>query len=179
MANGRWIPSPLKPATTTDDRGHYRISGLPKGKYAVKADLPTDQSTTGLGSGSFDMHPNYGDALVVYSGGVFREKDIKPIEVGAGDDVDGVDLVFPVDNLHLVSGTVTAKTDSHPLNAGWVNLTTPRPRPCCATRRSRRTAASVQLRSRRPVPIGDIARRRRGQGRPPGGLCANGGTPRS
>jgi hypothetical protein len=123
--DGKWKVdtfSPLKPATTTDDRGHYRISGLPKGKYAVRADLPTDQSTTGLGSGSFDMHPNYGDALVVYSGGVFREKDIKPIEVGAGDDVDGVDLVFPVDNLHLVSGTVTAKTDNHPLNAGWVNL---------------------------------------------------------
>jgi hypothetical protein len=68
------------------------------------------------------MHPNTGDALVIYSGGVFREKDVKPIEVGAGEDVDGVDLVFPVDNLHLVSGTVTAKTDNHPLNTGWVSL---------------------------------------------------------
>ena len=119
--DGKWKVdtfSPLKPATTTDDRGHYRISGLPKGKYAVRADLPTDQSTTGLGSGSFDMHPNYGDALVVYSGGVFREKDIKPIEVGAGDDVDGVDLVFPVDNLHLVSGTVTARADNHRRDTG-------------------------------------------------------------
>jgi hypothetical protein len=126
--DGKWKVDtfgPLKPATTTDDRGHYRISGLPKGKYAVRADLPTDQATTGLGPGSFDMHPNYGDALVVYSGGVFREKDIKPIEVGAGEDVDGVDLVFPIDNLHLVSGTVTAKADNHPLNAGWVNLKDP------------------------------------------------------
>ena len=123
--DGKWMVdtfSPLNPAPATDDRGHYRISGLPKGKYAVRADLPTNQSTNGLGSGSFDMHPNYGDALVVYSGGVFREKDVKPVEVGAGEDVDGVDLVFPVDNLHLVSGTVTAKTDNHPLNAGWVNL---------------------------------------------------------
>jgi hypothetical protein len=123
--DGKWKVdtfNPLMPATTTDDRGHYRISGLPKGKYAVRADLPTNQSTSGLGSGTFDMHPNYGDALVVYSGGVFRETDIKPIEVGAGEEVDGVDLVFPVDNLHLVSGTVTAKTDNHPLNAGWVNL---------------------------------------------------------
>lgn len=123
--DGKWKAdtfNPLMPATTTDDRGHYRISGLPKGKYAVSADLPTNQSISGLGPGSFDMHPSFGDALVVYSGGVFREKDIKPIEVGAGEDVDGVDLVFPVDNLHLVSGTVTAKTDNHPLNAGWVNL---------------------------------------------------------
>jgi hypothetical protein len=123
--DGKWKVdtfNPSMPATTTDDRGHYRISGLPKGKYAVKADLPTNQSTSGLGPGSIDMHPNYGDALVIYSSGVFREKDIKPIEVGAGDDVDGIDLVFPVDNLHLISGTVTDKTDNHPLNAGWVNL---------------------------------------------------------
>ena len=123
--DGKWKVdsfNPSMPSITTDDRGHYRISGLPKGKYAVRADLPTNQSTTGLGPGSYDMHRNYGDALVVYSGGVSREKDIKPIEVGAGDDVDGVDLVFPIDNLHVVSGTVTAKTDGHPLNAGWVNL---------------------------------------------------------
>jgi hypothetical protein len=83
--------------------------------------LPTTQAIQGL-AGSFDSHFNMGDALVVYSGGVFREKEIKPIEVGAGEDVDGVDIVFPVDNLHLVSGTVAAKTDNHPVNYGVVNL---------------------------------------------------------
>jgi hypothetical protein len=123
--DGKWMVdgfNPLVPATTTDDRGYYRISGLAKGKYAVKTELPTDQSTSGLGPGSFDMHDNIGDALVVYSGGVFREKEIKPIEVGEGKDVDGIDLVFPVDNLRVVSGRVTAKTDNHAVNAGWVNL---------------------------------------------------------
>jgi hypothetical protein len=108
-------------AITTDDRGHYRLSGLAKGKYAIKAELPTHQMISGLG-GSASLHSNIGDALVVYSGSVFRETEIKPIEVGAGEDVDGIDIVFPIDNLHLVSGTVTAKTDNHPLNAGWVNL---------------------------------------------------------
>ncbi|MGA2276907.1 MAG: carboxypeptidase regulatory-like domain-containing protein [Terracidiphilus sp.] len=126
--DGKWVVdafNPLMPATTSDDRGHYRISGLAKGKYAVKAELPTNQMISGLGSGSSSLHSNFGDALVIYSGGVFREKDIKPIEVGAGEDVNGVDLVFPVDDLHLVSGTVTAKTDNHPLNSGWVNLKDP------------------------------------------------------
>jgi hypothetical protein len=123
--NGKWIVdtfNPLVPATTSDDRGHYRISGLAKGKYAVKSELPTNLMISGLGAGSASIHSNFGDALVVYSGGVFREKEIKPIEVGPGEDVDGVDLVFPVDNLHLVSGSVTAKSDNHPLNAGWVSL---------------------------------------------------------
>ena len=124
--DGKWRNSfsyaGMTGAILSDDRGHYRIGGLPKGKYAVKAELPAVQSISGLGSGSFDSHHNYGDALVVYSGGVFREKDIKPIEIGLGDEVDGIDIVFPIDNLHVVSGTVTAKTDNHPVNFGSVSL---------------------------------------------------------
>jgi len=123
--DGKWMVdtfNPLVPATTTDDRGCYRISGLAKGKYAVKAELPWNQIVSGLGPGSVNIHSNFGDALVVYSGGVFREKEIKPIEVGSGEDIDGVDIAFPIDKLHVVSGMVIAKTDNHPLNGGWVNL---------------------------------------------------------
>ncbi len=126
--DGKWKTDSFNPGgqqtNATDDRGHYRICGLAKGKYAIKASLPTRQSISGLG-GSHDMHFVTGDALDVYSGGVFREKDIKPIEVGLGDEIDGIDIVFPVDNLHTVSGTVVAKTDSHPLNNGTVHLDDP------------------------------------------------------
>jgi hypothetical protein len=126
--DGKWKADSFNPggqqANATDDRGHYRISGLAKGKYAIKAELPAFQSIIGLG-GVQSLHNNIGDALVVYSGGVFREKEIKPIEVGHGEDVDGIDIVFPIDNLHVVSGTVTAKTDNHPLNFGLMSLNDP------------------------------------------------------
>jgi hypothetical protein len=119
--DGKWKTDFSNPgaqqSNTTDDRGHYRISGLAKGKYAVKAELPTNQMIQGIG-GSSSLHFNIGDALVVYSGGVFREREIKPIEVGLGEDVDGIDIVFPIDNLHQVSGNVVA-------NAGWVILNDP------------------------------------------------------
>lgn len=125
--NGKW-KADFDPGNqqkhTTDDRGRYRISGLAKGKYAIKAELPTNQMISGLG-GSTDSHFSWGDALVVYSGGVLREKDIKPIEVGLGDEVDGIDISFPVDNIHQVSGTVVAKVDNHPLNSGWASLIDP------------------------------------------------------
>jgi len=68
------------------------------------------------------MSMNPGDALTVYSGGVFRQKDIKPIELGAGQDLDGVDVVFPISGLHAVAGTVVAKTDNHAVNSGTVEL---------------------------------------------------------
>jgi hypothetical protein len=123
--DGKWkqtsVPGTPLSTAADDDRGHYRISGLAKGKYAVKATLPTEQIIQGL-AGSYDNHSNFGDALVVYSGGVFREREVKPIEVGPGEDVDGIDIVFPLDNLHLVSGTVVAKTDNHPVNSGGVKL---------------------------------------------------------
>lgn len=105
----------------TDDRGRYRISGLPPGKYAVKAALPTIQASIGLGAMP-SLHSSMGDMLMVYSGGALHQKDIKPVEIGVGDEVDDIDIVFPIDNLHTVAGTVVAKFDQHPVNAGWVTL---------------------------------------------------------
>jgi hypothetical protein len=121
--DGKWkdlSPSGMMPVTT-DDRGHYRIFGVTAGKYAIKATLPTTQTTTGLGA-TVSMHLSMGDALIVYSGGALHEKDIKPVEVGTGDDIEGIDVVFPLDNLHAVSGSVVAKADNHPVDAGTVVL---------------------------------------------------------
>ena len=126
--DGKWkdvtVPGTTLSTAADDDRGRYRLNGLAKGKYAVKATLPTMQSIQGL-AGLIDSHFNLGDALAVYSGGVFREKQIKPIEVGPGEDVDGIDIVFPLDSLHLVSGTVVAKTDNHSVNSAWVSVIDP------------------------------------------------------
>jgi hypothetical protein len=124
--DGKWKqigPNGAIPAIS-DDRGRYRISGIVAGKYALKAALPTTQTSIGMGggAGSLSFHMNMGDALEVYSGGAMREKDVKPLEVGPGADVDGVDIVFPLDNLHMVSGSVVAKADGHAVNAGMITL---------------------------------------------------------
>jgi len=46
--DGKWkqtsVPGTTLSTAADDDRGHYRISGLAKGKYAIKATLPTMQS---------------------------------------------------------------------------------------------------------------------------------------
>jgi hypothetical protein len=105
----------------TDDHGRYRIYGLLPGKYAVKAALPTIQAASGLGAMPA-IHSSMGDMLTVYSGGALHEKDIKPVEVGPGEEIDGVDVIFPIDNLRTIAGTVVAKSDQHPVNAGWASL---------------------------------------------------------
>ena len=125
--DGKWkdLPSASMAPSTTDDQGRYRISGLPAGQYAVKAALPTVVASTGIGAGSLSMHMNMADALVVYSGGAMWMKDVKPIKLAAGDTLDDVDITFPTDGLHVISGSVVAKSDQHPINAGTIELQDP------------------------------------------------------
>lgn len=121
--DGTWKElTPSASPQMTDDRGQFRFSGLPTGKFAVKAALPTSQASLGIGTGSLAMHLNTGDALIVYSGGATRAKEIKPIEVGTGDDVDGIELVFPLSGLHTLVGSVLVKQDGHAVNSGTVVL---------------------------------------------------------
>jgi hypothetical protein len=54
-----------------------------------------------------------------------REKEIKPVEVGSGDEVDGIEIIFPISGLHALAGTVVAKSDNHPVTAGAVSLLDP------------------------------------------------------
>jgi hypothetical protein len=122
--DGKWkeVSASSMLPSISDDRGRFRFFGMPAGKYAVKAALPTTQAMIGLGAGSISLHMNQGDALVVYSGGALREKDVKPIEVGPGEEIDGIDVVFPIDNLHVVSGNVVAKADGHAVDSGTIEL---------------------------------------------------------
>jgi hypothetical protein len=109
----------------TDDVGHYRISGLPAGKYVIKATLPTIISSFSGLFGSPVMVSSRTDdavALSVYSGNVFREKSAKPIEVSAGTERDDMDIAIPLLGLHTISGSVIALTDGHAINFGTVRL---------------------------------------------------------
>ncbi|MGA8109935.1 MAG: carboxypeptidase-like regulatory domain-containing protein [Acidobacteriaceae bacterium] len=122
--DGQWkeLGGTLPLPSSTDDRGHFRFYGLPPGQYAVKAALPVSQALIGMGPRSISMHMDLGDALIVYSSGALREKDIKPIELGDGEQRDGIEVIFPIHGLHSISGSVVAKSDNHPVNAGTLEL---------------------------------------------------------
>jgi len=104
----------------TDDLGHYRISGLVPGEYALRASLvatATGISASNLGDGGSGIN------LVVYSGDTFSRAKAKPVTLGAGDEHTGVDITIPAHSLHNITGHVYAKADSHTLNMGGVTLT--------------------------------------------------------
>jgi hypothetical protein len=110
----------------TDDRGRFRLIGIPPGEYAVSVSMQLEMlSFSGLigDSGlSVSSSSDGGGEVKIYSGSKFRLKDAKLIEVGEGEQLGGLDMTIPLAGLHQVRGVVTAKRDGHPLNKGRVAL---------------------------------------------------------
>jgi hypothetical protein len=107
--------------TTTDDQGHYRISGLPAGEYLLQTSLAlTDIFVSSLFTESQSTSHNKRYSLNLYSGDVFRPRDAKAIKLGDGDEADSVDITIPLSKLHSVSGSVLAAGSGRAINAGHV-----------------------------------------------------------
>jgi hypothetical protein len=126
---GKWVPfrtnliaGPFG-GTTTDDQGHYRISGLPAGEYLLTTTLAiTDIFINGLFSESRGTSNTNRYSLNLYTGDSFRPRDGKPTKLGDGEEADSVDITIPLSKLHAVSGSVLAANSGRAINAGRVTI---------------------------------------------------------
>lgn len=124
-----WRPIPSNPFEKsspygqTDDRGQYRISGMPPGEYLLEAQLNLMKAFY-----SIDAHGNTSGGEVsigsfaVYSGGKTRRKDAAPFTLTSGEERRGEDVQIPLSRLHTVRGNIVAAHDGHVLNGGAVSL---------------------------------------------------------
>jgi hypothetical protein len=103
---------------TTDDRGVFRITGLPPGSYWVRAVLMTPTATPGTGA----LTAQRMTSVVMYAPGKVRESDAQVISLKSGDERDDVTFVIDLSTLHTVSGHVGA-TDQGNIATGVVRLT--------------------------------------------------------
>ncbi len=108
----------------TDDRGNYRISGLPAGKYLVAVTLDLTRQITYISHGRTSIHDSGGrfDTLAIYSGSTPRLKDAAGFSVDLGEERAGEDLRIPISKLHTIHGNIVSAHDGHVINAGQVNL---------------------------------------------------------
>jgi hypothetical protein len=109
----------------TDDRGHYRIAGVPAGKYVLSATFPAqilDGEGLMSGSGRAGLDRSTFGLLEIYSGNTLRVKDAKPLEFVAGERRSDVDIVVPLSKLRRLSGIVISKDDGQPLKIGILEL---------------------------------------------------------
>ncbi|MGA7313841.1 MAG: carboxypeptidase-like regulatory domain-containing protein [Silvibacterium sp.] len=105
----------------TDDRGNYRISGLPARKYVVRVTLNLMRIIT-YSSGGTSTYGSGGNQLMIYSGSTLRLKDAASFAVYPGEERTGEDLWIPLSKLHTITGNIVSAYDGHVINSGQVDL---------------------------------------------------------
>lgn len=108
----------------TDDRGNYRISGLPPGKYVIESDLEfsdTKWYTFASGSGGASS-TSHATSLPIYSGNTPRKKEAIGFTLQAGEERTGEDILIPISKLHTIKGNIVSARDGHVVNSGGVVL---------------------------------------------------------
>jgi hypothetical protein len=108
----------------TNDLGHYRISGMHGGRYAVEALLSHVDLVPGTNrdSPSSDLMRS---VLVIYSGDATRKSAAASFTLTPGEERTGEDITIPLSKLHTIVGVVTAARDGHPISAGNLALMSP------------------------------------------------------
>ncbi len=129
--DGKWAETRISTVANsfggfnTDDRGMYRIGGLPEGEYLVRANVSLHAvasdhvfagqgGTAWLDKGAFDLD--------FFPGDTFRSKDAKPLKVSEGSEATQVDIDIPVSALYTVSGTVLQGGTAHMVNGADLEL---------------------------------------------------------
>jgi len=106
----------------TDDRGVYRIAGLPQGMYLLQ--IHTTESFISVVPSGKDFVPvsnrvGTGE-LTVFAPDALTKTDAKLVRIGDGDELTGVDITVPMRKLHSIGGTVTQGGVAVP--RAWLNV---------------------------------------------------------
>ena len=100
---------------STDDRGIYRIYGLPEGRYLVNVGI-----FQGEGRIAIQSNPTYYPRT--FHPDVTRESDAKVIEVSEGAEVSGVDItVAEARKAYDVYGRVVNAESGQPVAQAWIS----------------------------------------------------------
>lgn len=114
----------------TDDRGMYRITGLPPGEYLVSA----AESNTSIDEGGNQTQPGHGmdrfmrnlfasDALAVtYYGDAKTARDATVLTVEAGSEESDINITLIEHQSFVVGGTLASKRDHRPLHRAMLKL---------------------------------------------------------
>lgn len=105
----------------TDDRGLYRLTGLPPGEYVVWLRLVGGGISSIQDDGSHGLE-QLPVKMTVYAPGVFHRRLGQVVKVGLGEEQEGVDITVDQRGVRTVSGHVASATDGHVPSYGKVEL---------------------------------------------------------
>jgi hypothetical protein len=121
---GRQIPmsvAGIPNMYATDDRGIYRLFGVPPGRYILCVGMNTSGTTTRMGNSANKFYP------LTFHPGVTDEAKATVVEVVAGSEATGVDIVLGQSSkAYSVSGRIIDAATGKPLlgvqyGYGWLD----------------------------------------------------------
>lgn len=112
--------------TRTDDRGIYRVAGLPPGDYYVMASEAAAHDDSSRNSGmdaAFEaMFGNISSMLNTYYPNETSLQNATVLSINAGQEQSDVDISLAERALYKIAGTVVARKDKHPLKGTQVTM---------------------------------------------------------
>ncbi len=109
--------------TQTDDRGDFRISGVPSGEYQLQATVQTAAragAPGGFGGGRGGQAPS---VIRVFAPAVFRKSAAKSYSVRAGDERTDIQMTIDLRSLRTVSGHANSANTGQTVASGRVSVT--------------------------------------------------------
>jgi hypothetical protein len=112
----------------TDDRGMYRLTGLPPGEYVIGVSEPADHSPNGRNYRSDDVSGIFEgmmgqQLLMTFHPSSASVKEAAVIKLAVGDERTDVDVRITERELRTVSGVVRSRRDKRPLARAQVSIT--------------------------------------------------------
>ncbi|MGC2235504.1 MAG: carboxypeptidase regulatory-like domain-containing protein [Pyrinomonadaceae bacterium] len=105
----------------TDDRGVYRISGLPEGIYVVRVIEPISHKMD-KADYAYNYRDNQGSLLKTYFPTGDDSTKAKEIELLAGQEESSIDITIPERQLFGITGKIVQKANGQPIEKMIVNF---------------------------------------------------------
>jgi len=104
--------------TSVDDRGQFRLHGLPPGEYAVAASYGASTATFGRSGAGVEVNPKLGSGVQLYP----TNQRPQYFSVTGGEQYRNIDFVILPSALHVVKGKVELPD---PKSRFWLALIAP------------------------------------------------------
>ena len=109
----------------TDDRGYFRMAGLPAGEYIVKVSENVNHSsnsTRGYNDPFESLLFGNGSMLTVFFENAFEKQNAKAISVAFGEEKPEISMMIPDRELHVIEGRIVAAKDKFPIRNSTIYL---------------------------------------------------------